>query len=1091
MSEHDGKLLANHDGIRLVLRDYRFFHDRIRIGVLPSDDDFLALHQELGKDLEREVKRARRLMDARAAADLSKISLECPHCNQLLSVLAAESDDEILCSSCKSTFRVADVSGTKISTKVEGEIERATSTSRIPHDKLIGDFELKRLLGRGGFGEVWLATDHRLSRSVAIKIATRISDEDRTRFRWEAEASAKLRHPNIVEVYQAGEFNDNLYIATRYVEGRSLRDWMKENASPDIQLAAKWCQRLADALHEAHCSSIIHRDVKPENVLLENDANPCLVDFGLSRDLTRDTTMTRPGAVIGSPAYMSPQQAAGKSRELEGSTDIYSLGVILYELMTGLRPFQGIGIQSLLRQIMEDDPKPPRLVNNDVPEDLNQICLKCLRKNEADRYETAQELADDLQRFLNGEEVLARPLPPLLRTWRWCQRNPKRAAAYLRAGLVVVIAVLGASYAAFDRYVQVDEARGIAESALNTSERRRTETLSWLNVAHDSLGKSLQLGRTFESFPEMRSAYSAFLERAARDYQQLAERISDDPELEVRRAQVWLILTDIRRDLGDLKGASRSCDTARAILQTLDQPEADSLVQIELANSLNRQASLVEEQDRAIDLSKQAILSLEKLISETETVSEYAQFSLAAALLNHGSLHIEMKQLDHATDLLSRSVEQFQWLLKAAPSDSSFTAGLANGLTLLGRAASGKGDHSEAISRIRQGLATLASSINDHGADTFLLMSRAAGHGDLAAVLDAAGRTDEALAEWQASVETWGELANRVPDVSRYYEQFVLREIDCGQAMYDAGRLRRAEPLLNDAHARIEEELEYVPGDPVWLEIQGLCFDAKARLQSARGQADVALELSNAAIRAFDSVAEGEPDNLEIIFRTALARNHRGQIEHSLGDSEAGVRSIEEAEAILKTLTEEHLDWPRLHFAQEQAAFCLRERGVVLSEMGRTEEATTALRAAIDSWEKLIDEYGLPRFRNNLAWFLIEVPVRPLRDAGQAAALATSLREELPTNPAYAALHGAALSVAGLHEESIAVLKEVTGQHPDRRARDWLYLARSQAKLQQADKSIENLQRGSEWMEVEMPTEPWLTRLHAEISEIIKSERPQ
>lgn len=1089
-----------------VARAWENFQKFGNPGETIEDASILNWHSRLLPDLKIALRQQR--LQQRFVSDT--VDIPCPNCDSSQKVPLKRSRQPIHCPRCKSTF-------TRQRSSTRPHRQRSSIVS---HEEKSGDlisrYKLETEVGRGAFGVVWKALDKDLKREVALKISHDSEKKDRARFLRETHAVATLSHPGIVPVYDSGESDGRLWMVQQFIDGRTLFQFLHEQGGfLPVHKTAKIGVIIARAIAHAHQQKVVHRDIKPQNILIDKNETPFVVDFGLALMIDR-SRLSASGETMGTFAYMAPEQLAGTSQSQKSNSDattdmqredvyrsacradIYSIGAVLYELLTGRPPFEAPDTRSLIHQVLSDEPKPPNQKQIGIPEDLNEICLKCLRKNEADRYQTADELADDLQRFVDGEEVLARPLPALLRTWRWCQRNPKRAAAYLRAGLVVVVAVLGASYAAFDRYVQVDEARGVAEAALGTSERRRTETLVWLNVAQKNLASTLRIGQRDKTFEGAESVHSAFLEDIAENYQSQASFESDDPELEVRRAQVWLMLSDVRRGTS-IVSAREACGTAEQILNKVMQTQKNVLAEIELANCSGRLAALARQEgdaDSAKLLSEQTLADLQKMDKrKVGDEKEYLSFSLAAALLNHGSLLLEAGDVRFAHKHLTDATDQFRNLVSETPDDQATQAGLSDCLILLGQLASNRGDHSQAIESIRSGLLVLSDFAARYGTSDYILMNRAAGHGYVAAALDAAGQTDEALSEWEYSVDAWAELVERSSETSAYYEQFVLREIDCAQAMYDAGRLRRAEPLLNDAQARIADELKYAEefqlgaDQLVWLEIQGLCLDAKARLESARGNADTALELVDISIEAFDAVADRASENPEIIFRTALVRNHRGQIQHSLGNSEAGVRSIEKAELILKKLAKEHSNWPRLHFALEQSAFCSRERGVILSASGHVEEATTALRDAIELWKSLVDDYGLPRFRNNLAWFLIEVPDRSLRDAKHAVALASSLREELPTNPAYAALHGASLSVAGQHQESIAILRKVTAQHPDRRARDWLYLSRSQAELQQADESTESLQKGSDWMDAEMPAESWLTRLRAEVSEIIESQK--
>jgi hypothetical protein len=291
----------------------------------------------------------------------------------------------------------------------------------------VGKFELREELGSGSFGTVFRALDTELGREVALKIlrAGRFAGaEDTERFLREARSAAQLKHPGIVSLFEAGRTEDGVcYLVEELVRGSTLADRLRDGPL-DPRAAARLVAEVAEALDAAHRLGVVHRDVKPSNVILDPDGRPHVTDFGLAkRDADDATTMTPDGEVLGTPAYMSPEQARGESHRVDARSDVYSLGVVLYELLTGERPFRG-NRRMLILQVLQDEPRPPRRLNDKVPRDLETVCLKAMAKAPARRYPTARELADDLRRFLDRLPVRARPVGRLERAWRWCRRNP-------------------------------------------------------------------------------------------------------------------------------------------------------------------------------------------------------------------------------------------------------------------------------------------------------------------------------------------------------------------------------------------------------------------------------------------------------------------------------------------------------------------------------------------------------------------------------------------------------------------------------------------------------------------------------------------
>jgi len=332
-----------------------------------------------------------------------------------------------------------------------GNDARSLETDRL------GRFELVRILGQGGFGIVYLARDPRLGRLVALKVPrlhTLGNPTLHARFLREARAVAALDHPHITPILETGEIGPVCYIASTYCEGADLAEWLKTHAPVAPRVAARIVAALADATHYSHTHGILHRDLKPGNILLaarnttsgalddELPFVPRITDFGLAR-LAEEGVGETGSAVLGTPQYMAPEQAGGRSGEVCAATDVYGLGTILYELLTGRPPFQGTGIVEVLDQIRSADPVPPSQLVRSTPRDLETICLKCLHKQPRGRYASAGDLRDDLQRFLRGEPIRAKPFAVWERSLKWGRRHPALLAAIVVSVLAVVLLVGG------------------------------------------------------------------------------------------------------------------------------------------------------------------------------------------------------------------------------------------------------------------------------------------------------------------------------------------------------------------------------------------------------------------------------------------------------------------------------------------------------------------------------------------------------------------------------------------------------------------------------------------------------------------------
>lgn len=358
------------------------------------------------------------------------LHLTCPHC--VHSFPAPEPLPEwVRCPQCTSEFSVA-----------AATLSGAANIELGHTPTVLGRFEVQEVVGSGSFGTVYKARDPQLDRIVALKVPRggRLSDAvDIERFLREARSVAQLRHPGIVPVFEVGDDRGIPILVSEFVVGQSLMRLLAQRR-PSFEESAEIIAAVADALQYAHEQQVIHRDVSPGNIMIDDKGTPRLMDFGLAKRLSeKSSSMTQEGEVVGTPAYMSPEQAMGQVSLVDGRTDVYSLGVILYQMLTGEVPFHGIG-RMLLLQVVQEDPRQPRSLNDRIPHDLQTICLRAMGKELHRRYASAGALADDLRRWRRGEPIQARPVGQLERGWRWVRRNPALA---LSSALAVVFLVGG------------------------------------------------------------------------------------------------------------------------------------------------------------------------------------------------------------------------------------------------------------------------------------------------------------------------------------------------------------------------------------------------------------------------------------------------------------------------------------------------------------------------------------------------------------------------------------------------------------------------------------------------------------------------
>jgi serine/threonine protein kinase len=379
--------------------------------------------------------------------------------------------------------------------------------------KDFGDYELLEEIGRGGQGVVYRARQKSLNRIVALKViglAHWATEAHVKRFRMEAEAAAHLDDPRIVPIYEIGERDGACYFSMKFIEGSQLDKIIGSELMPGRK-AAELMAKLAHTLHHAHQNGVLHRDVKPGNILLDAKGEPHLTDFGLARLVETESTVTRTLEVLGTPSYMAPEQATGNTVQLTSATDVYGLGAVLYQLLTGHPPFAAATTYETVRMVLETQPRQPRLCNPKVDRDLETICLKCLEKEPARRYASAELLAEDIERFLRNEPIRSRRSSRMEHVWRWCKRKPLVASLITALIVVVAIGLAGALWEL--RRVQAEQVL-VRRANLSEQEKARLAAEQTNNpAAYDAYLR----GRTFPGWWHQEGAIRLFQEAAKLD----------------------------------------------------------------------------------------------------------------------------------------------------------------------------------------------------------------------------------------------------------------------------------------------------------------------------------------------------------------------------------------------------------------------------------------------------------------------------------------------------------------------------------------------------------------------------------------------
>ena len=537
-----------------------------------------------------------------------------------------------------------------------------------PGSRPFGDYELLSMIAKGGMGVVYRARQRKLNRIVAMKmiLAGQFADDvDVKRFYGEAEAAAKLRHPNIVGIHEVGECDGQHFFSMEFIDGQSLSALVRENPLPPTQ-AAMLVKDIALAMQYAHEHDVLHRDLKPSNVLLDESQRPMITDFGLAKQVEGQSQLTMSGAIVGTPSYMPPEQASAQTEKVGVCSDVYSTGAILYELITGSPPFRAATPFETIRQVLERDPISPRVLDSSIPVDLETICLKCLQKEPAARYASSNELADELTRFINGEPIHARPIGPIHRLWRRCQRNP------VVASLSVLAIVLSIAFVANLIASNITTKRLLAKS-----DQALQETLKTVNSLFVIISEERLLNE-----PGAKQLREELLMKAQEIYERLHSRESDDPqilhELALSHYRVGRILAELRSPAEAKKSYQRAM---RMMAQLVEANPGELQYLLELSDAQNFLGVLeggpLEEPSIGLKWFEEVKSHRATLVKEAPKNFEYRR-KLASVHMSCGLMHKKLgddkaakQEFEHAQKLRTELRKELTDVVDLTKSEST------------------------------------------------------------------------------------------------------------------------------------------------------------------------------------------------------------------------------------------------------------------------------------------------------------------------------------------------------------------------------------------------------------------------------------
>ncbi len=853
----------------------------------------------------------------------------------------------------------------------------------------VADYVIEGELGQGGMGVVYRAYLPATQRRVALKMmrwGCEPAAAQLQRFQLEIQAVAALDHPHIVPVYNVGEFDGRPFFTMKLLEGGALSQRL-DRFRDDPRQVARIVLAIARALDEAHARGILHRDVKPHNILLDAGGQPYLTDFGLAKFHDRSLDLTKSIATVGSPQYMAPEQARGESRNITTAADVYGLGATLYALLTGRPPFESESLFDLMHQIQTADPQPPTRLNGKVPGDLEVICLKCLSKDRIDRYATAGELADDLQSLLDGLPIRARPPRSLARLRLWCRRN--RGLAAVSAWLMVVLLAGSATSTYFWR---------VAESRLSgmTAEKERAE--GSYRLSRQALDRSVKL---ILDDPRLHSGpvEKLRLDVAAAQlefYEQFVAQYGGDPTYASDLAYSHLTMGHLANQFGEQDRALMHFEQGRELYERLTA-DAEGLKQFgkHLATCWNQVACIQYDRQRNRDVEnayEHAREILERLIDSTPEDDE-ALLYLAETLKNQGNLRRDTGRGENAVELHRRAVDLARQADRDSPSDWA-RGTLAAALNELGFSCEriirwnveGLPHWDEADAAYREAEELFRALADVEPDNVEWQTGLAYTHLNLASI-NGTEHPETAEAEYQAGLKIWERLVQEHPEVSghsvRYAESFGY----FGDLLRSCQRYDDASEAYRTA-LRISSGVSNPGADAVTVRrITAYAHYGLGLIHADTGRVADAIACLSEAARIYDDLVDEIPDMNAVVEMQVLVDEALADVCGRAGQSDAELHwrqlNVTHGRRLLELGSADE------KYA-ESLASAIERLGDALTARGRHADAEQAFREVLDRPQKTLPESGV-RFRD--AFRVREKLVTQLTGQGRSAEAVETCRE--------------------------------------------------------------------------------------------------